>query len=105
MLVQVPRTELHMTIAKQIGMGNILSISGGQVRAIESGIELPVSQGYSVRVVLTAADDYTVSRMFRRGGKEWVKGSMNRVYCDQVGEAAYRAGMFRSFDAEQWVAG
>jgi hypothetical protein len=96
--------EQRKEIARQIGMGNILSISGGRIRAIENGVELPVSNGYSVRVELTAADDYTVSRIFRRGGKEWVKGSRDRVYCDEVGEVAYRAGMFRSFDEKQWVA-
>lgn len=93
----------RMDIARQITMPVILSISGGQIRAIEDGIELPVSNGYSVRVQLTAADDYVVSRIFRRGAKEWVKGSASRVYCDDVSELAYRAGMFRSFDADTWT--
>ena len=89
-------------MARQIGMANILSISGGRVRPIADGIELPVSNGYSVRVQLTAGDDYTVSRIFKRGGKEWVKGSKDRVYFDEVGEVAYRAGMFRSYSEEEW---
>ena len=95
--------EQRREILAQIGMGRILSISGGRVRAIADGIELPVSNGYSVRVQLTAGDDYVVSRIFRRGGKEWVKGSRERVYCDEVGETAYYAGMFRSYDADEWI--
>lgn len=95
--------EERRAIRDQIGMMNILSISGGRIRAIENGIELPVSNGYSVRVELTAGDDYTVSRIFRRGAKEWVKGSRDRVYCDEVSEAAYFAGMFRSYDENEWV--
>lgn len=90
------------TIARQVGRGNILCISGGRVRPIEDGIELPVSNGYMVRIELTAGDDYTVSRVFRRSGREWIKGQRTRVYCDEVGEAAYRAGMFRSWDETQW---
>lgn len=94
--------EQRQEMARQIGMPIIFSVSGGRVRAIEDGIELPVGSGYSVRVQLTAGDDYTVSRIFRRGAKEWVKGSAERVYCDDVSELVYFAGMFRSYDADQW---
>lgn len=95
-------TEERQEIARQIGVINILSISGGRLRPIENGIELPVSQGYSVRVELTPMDDYTVSRIFRRGGKEWVKGTRERIYFDEVGEVAYRAAMYRSYDESEW---
>lgn len=91
-------------IAAQIGAGNILSISGGRIVAIADGIELPVSNGYRVRVVLDPSDTYTVSRIFRRAGKEFVKGSRSDVYCDQVSEIAYRAGMFRSYNETEWTA-
>lgn len=90
-------------IARQIG-ANIFAISGGRVRPIDDGIELPVGSGYSVRIQLTAADDYTVSRVFRRGAKEWIKGVREGVYCDEVSEAAYYASCYRSYDAEEWVA-
>lgn len=90
-------------IARQIGRMNILSISGGRVIGIANGIELPVSNGYHVRIELTAGDDYTVSRIFKRGAKEFVKGQRERVYCDEVGEIAYRAGMFRSYDENEWM--
>jgi hypothetical protein len=89
-------------IARQIG-GNILAISGGRWLAIDDGIEMPVGSGYTVRVQLTPVDDYIVSRVFRRAGKEWIKGQREGVYCDEVSEAAYFASCFRSYDENQWV--
>jgi hypothetical protein len=41
-------------------------------------------------------DDYEVRRVFRRGGKTWIKGAMRGVYCDDVGEIAYQASCFRN---------
>lgn len=101
--VKDDKGDMRRTIAQQVGRMNILSISGGRVVATENGIELPISNGYSVRIELTVMDDYTVSRIFKRAGKEWVKGSREGVYCDEVGEIAYRAGMFRSYDEKEWV--
>lgn len=96
--------EIRKTIRQQIGLGNILSISGGRVRPIENGIELPVSSGYSVRVEYDEGwDDYTVTRVFKRAGKEFIHGQVEHVYCSEVGETAYRAGMFRSWDENEWV--
>lgn len=95
--------EQRQEIAQQVGRMNILFISGGRVTPIENGIELPVSNGYRVRIELTPMDDYTVSRIFKRGGKEFLKGLRERVYFDEVGEIAYRAGMFRSYDETTWV--
>lgn len=97
--------EQRAEIASQIGRMNILSISGGRVRAIENGIELPVGSGFTVRIELTAMDDYTVTRIFKRAGKEFVHGTREGVYCDEVSEMAYRAGMFRSYAAEGWAEG
>lgn len=84
------------TIA-QIGRMNILGISGGRVTTLRAknrvvGIELPVGSGYKVRVFLDADDTYVVQRVWR----EIVKGSVEGVYCDMVGEVAYQAGMFQS---------
>lgn len=95
--------EQRKTILNQIGKGNFLSISGGRVQPIADGIEMPVSNGYWVRVQLTAADDYTVSRIFRRAGKEIIKGQATGIYCDDIGNAAYYCSCFRSYDAEEWV--
>ena len=98
--------EQRKQMVDQLGRMNIMSISGGRIRPIENGVELPVSNGYLVRVELTPMDTYTVSRIFKRGGKEWIKGKpLEDVYCDEVGEMAYRAGMFRSFTDKGWPSG
>jgi hypothetical protein len=94
--------EQRGEIRAQIGHMNILSISGGRVIALPDGIELPVSNGYRVRVRLTAADDYTVERVLTRGGRDFPHGKREGVYCDTVSETAYRAGMFRSYDDNEW---
>lgn len=87
--------EQREEMRRQIGR-NILSISGGRVTALVDGIELPVSNGYRVRVRLTPADTYRVERVFIRSGVEFLKGAMDGVYCDEVGEVAYYASCFRS---------
>jgi len=90
------------TTVDQIGRMNILAISGGKVNSVadakgnQVGLELPVSNGYSVRVLLANDDTYTVQRCFTRGSNESVKGEQTGVYADEVGETAYQAGMFRS---------
>jgi hypothetical protein len=84
-------------LARQIGRMNVLAISGGRlVRWGPSTVALPVDNGYSVLITLEAGDDYTVRRIFKRGRKTWVKGELRGVYCDEVGEAAYRASCFRN---------
>lgn len=94
----------RQTIVRQIGTMNVLAISGGRVSALPDGIELPVGAGYRVRVRLTPADDYTVERVFVRSGQVFSKGTENNVYCDEVGEVAYRASCFRNDDADYWPA-
>ncbi len=90
------------TILRQIGNMNVAAISGGRVRALPDGIELPVGAGYRVRVRLTPADDYTVERVFERAGVTFSKGLRERVYCDEVGETAYKASCFRNDPSEYW---
>lgn len=95
--------EMRKEILRQLGAGTILGISGGRVAPLEMGIELPVSNGYSVRVEYDEGwDDYTVTRVFKRGGKEFIKGQVEHVYCDQVSKMAYQAGMFRSWNEHEW---
>jgi hypothetical protein len=94
--------EQQQEIHDQIGR-NILAISGGRWLRIADGIELPVGSGYTVRVQLTPADEYTVSRIFRRGAKEWVKGVREHVFCDEVSELAYYASCFRSYNETEWI--
>ena len=90
-------------MAAQVGRMNVLSISGGRVKPIESGIELPVSNGYSVRIELTSMDYYEVSRVIKRGAKEFIKGQRSDVDCFELAQAAYFAGMFRSYDENEWT--
>lgn len=84
----------------QIGNMNVMAISGGRVNIIRKGngepvgISLPVSNGYAVNVFLADDDTYIVQRVFRGV----VKGEVRDVYMDELGEMAYQAGMFRSFD-------
>lgn len=82
------------TLVAQIGRMNVLAISGGRVRTRETGVTLPVAHGYTVTVDLAANDTYTVRRIFTRGAKAWVKGERTNVYCDEVGEIAYRASCY-----------
>ena len=86
----------------QIGRMNILAISGGRITTRDTGITLPVSNGYRVTVDLAPNDTYTVRRTFTRGTQTWIKGERTNVYCDQVSEVAYYASCFRSYDAETW---
>jgi hypothetical protein len=79
----------------QIGRINVACISGGLFRVIDGTLVLPVSNGYSVEIDLDPSDTYTVRRVFRRSEKRWVKGEVDYVYCDQIGEVAYRASCFR----------
>jgi len=83
-------------LVAQIGRMNVLAISGGRVLARETGVTLPVSNGYTVTVDLAWDDTYTVRRVFTRAGKVWVKGEQTGVYFDEVGEVAYRASCFRN---------
>lgn len=100
------RSDQKQVIADQIGTPTICSVSGGRIVGIADGIELPVSNGFLVRIQLTAADDYIVTRIFKRKSKsvaaEYIHGKADGVYCDQLSEFVYHAGMFRSFTAEEW---
>lgn len=85
----------------QIGVGNYLAISGGRYKTPHCNgqcmaLELPVGQGYTVRVTLAANDTYTVQRIMRRGDKTWVKGTITDVYAEDLGETAYVASCYRN---------
>ena len=84
------------TLARQIGVGNILAISGGRITRHRTGIILPVSHGYRVAVDLAANDTYTVRRVFVRSGKVTVKQAWTYVHADEVGAVAYEASCFRN---------
>lgn len=83
------------TTLGQIGRMNVLAISGGRVLRDGETMVLPVGHGYTVEVDLDeGSDTYTVRRMFRRGGKAFPKGEQTYVYCDEIGEVAYRASCY-----------
>jgi hypothetical protein len=86
-------------MAEQIGRMNILAVSGGRLTPIdEHTLDLPVNQGYRVRVIYNPVPDlYTVQRILRRGAKEWIKGELTNVYCDELGEAVYGASCYVSY--------
>lgn len=89
--------EIDATVLRQqIGIGNLLAISGGRQKAFKSTVFLPVARGYYVAVTLTPADEYTVSRIFVRAGKISVKETFEGVYAENVGEVAYRASLYEN---------
>lgn len=89
-------------LKSQIGFGNIGAISGGRVSIIVNKeketveVQLPVSNGYRVSIKLGWNDEWVVSRQFVRKGVVSDKGTVEGVYCENVGEVAYQASCFRS---------
>ncbi len=88
------------TIRDQIGMRNVLAISGGRTMIIPSndkhmgGLWLPVAHGHNVEVLLEFNDTCTVRGVFMRAGKRNVTYAVDDVYCDMVGEIAYQASCY-----------
>jgi len=84
----------------QIGRMNILGISGGRVNTLRDssgrtvGVNLPVSRGYGVNVLLHPNDTYTVQRTYTRSGTTTIKGQEEGIHAEDIGDAAYRAGMY-----------
>lgn len=91
-------------LIRQIGQMNILAISGGRVYVSKNqqgetvGIDLPCGAGYRVSIELGWNDEYIVTRQFVRKGTIFNKGTVENVLCDNIGEVAYRAACFRSYD-------
>lgn len=79
---------------QQIGRMNVLAISGGRVSLDRGALILPVHAGYSVMVQLHGSDTYTVRRIFKRGPKVWVKGTVSDVYFNDLGQVAYYASCY-----------
>ncbi|MGN6635682.1 MAG: hypothetical protein ACTHJ6_09515 [Oryzihumus sp.] len=82
------------TLMRQIGRGNFLAISGGRMFYNDHGVILPVSNGYKVTVDLANDDTYTVRRIRIQGVRAYLHGEVSGVYCEEVGEVAYRASCF-----------
>ena len=79
---------------EQIGMMNVLAISGGRYDREGESLILPVRYGYAVRVSLMPSDLYRVERIHKRGINVKVKKVWDDVYCDQLGEIAYQASCY-----------
>ena len=98
--------EICHTMERQIGRNNVLAISGGRVKRTGATVlSFPVSNGYSVEVEYQEGRDlYAVRRVFQRGAKRWVKGEVDGVYGEDLGDVAYYASCFRNVDfgGEQW---
>jgi hypothetical protein len=99
----------YSELKQQIGHMVILSVSGGRVESTPNRniLRFPVSNGYAVEVELDPSDTYTVRRTFTRTEKgklvRRVKGERTTVYADEISQAFYFAGMFRSYDENEWV--
>jgi hypothetical protein len=83
-------------LLQQLGRNNLLAISGGRVISRESGVTLPISNGYSLTIDLAWNDTYTVRRIFTRSGKAPIKAQLEGVYCEDLGDVAYYGSCFRS---------
>jgi len=95
----------------QIGKQNIFAISGGRVEIWRTNdgkaartVTLPVSNGYSVEIYLARDDTWTVTRQFKRKGQYSNKGTLEGIYPENIGEVAYRASCFRSYEFGKKVA-
>ena len=100
-------------LKSQIGFWNIGAISGGRVFidgatynkdfGTTQQVEFPVAYGYRVRVTLGWNDTWTVSRVIvkntKKGISEVIKGTVENVYPENIGEVAYQASCFRSNDS------
>lgn len=85
-------------VRDQIGMMNVLAISGGRwyYDNDAKSVILPVRYGYKVVVIYNeGSDDYTVQRIHVRGTKVTVKGEKHGIYNDNLGDIAYRASCYR----------
>lgn len=102
-MVKTGRPFNEDELIKQIGNGNILAISGGRVYVSKLnnetvGIDLPCGAGYRVVIELAWNDTWTVSRQFVRKGVVYPKGTLEGIYPENVGEVAYKAACFRSYE-------
>lgn len=80
----------------QIGVRDMLAISGGRMSIFQSSVMLPVRAGYWVVITLTPADEYKVQGIFIRAGKITVKSTFEGIYAENVGFVAYQASCFEN---------
>lgn len=85
------------TIERQIGWSNLAAISGGRWFIQDDTFILPAGKGYRVEITIEN-DLYNVRRTFKRGTETFIHGEVFGVYCDQIGEVAYRASCYVNLD-------
>lgn len=93
--------EQRQAISDQVGAARA-AISGGPQHPTLRGLEMPAGHGWHVRIELDPSDTYTVTRIFRRGLREWIHGQRTSVYVGDLSETAYRAGCWSSYSDEEW---
>ncbi len=87
--------EFRAALTAQVHPMTVASVSGFRVEPIAMdgeyyGIEFPCTRTRTVRVFLDFMDTYTVQRTLN--GR--VLGEERDIYCDEIDDAVYRAGMF-----------
>lgn len=95
-------TEQRQTMIRQMGRMNFLAACGGRVFSLPDGIDMPTGEGYRIWVRYTPSDDYTVERVFVRGGKVFHKGKATMVYAPELGEVVYNASCYAMKDEDYW---
>lgn len=97
-------------LIQQIGRMNVYAISGGRIGVVKNNqgetieVELPCGAGYRVSIILAWNDTYTVTRQFVRKGVVFQKGTVEGVYCEEIGETAYQAACWRNREFGKVVA-
>ncbi len=86
--------EMQDQMIQQIGVRNVMAISGGRWMRIRCGVYLPVGKGYAVIVEVNGSDYYRVHRVFKRGEVLLFRGTMDDVFCEDLPEVAYYASCF-----------
>ena len=118
MTKQIGREFSVEVLKGQIGFWNIGAISGGRVYidgatynekyGTTQQVEFPVAYGYRVRVTLGWDDTWTVSRVIvkntKKGISEVIKGTLEGIYPENIGEVAYKASCFQSYEFGKKVA-
>lgn len=93
-------------IIRQIGVMNLLGVSGGRWGVIrdsygeEIGVIIPCGTNREVEVTLSFWDTYTVRRYRRvvkgaQRGNDVLEFEATNIYCDEVGEQVWQSSIFR----------
>jgi len=84
-------------LCQQIGIVNVLAISGGRKIKNGSSVIFPVSNGYFVTVTLNVWDLYDVKLFKANKNKAVVKSEWSNVGAENISETAYQASCFNNY--------